>query len=695
MIDHKPNPDINVFAKTTFRGKQTAFGIKTDDRRRHVYALGKTGMGKSTMLENMIYNDIMTGKGVALVDPHGDLAEKMIDLIPDERINDVIYFNPDDLDYPIAFNILENVNPKYKHLVASGLVGVFKKMWEDSWGPRLEYILRNTVLALLDYPGSTLLGILRMLADKEYRRKVVDSIEDPVVKAFWVDEFAQYNDRFRSEAISPIQNKVGQFLSSAIIRNIVGQPKSTIDLRDVMDNKKILIINLAKGKVGEDNSNMLGSLLITRIQLAAMSRANVPEEEREDFYLYVDEFQNFATESFAAILSEARKYRLNLIVAHQYIEQMDEKVRDAIFGNVGTMIIYRVGAADAEFLEPEFTPNILQENIVNLEKYKVYMKLMIDGIASRPFSAITLPPLGETNDNREKVIKVTHERYANERLSVEEKIARWSGQDLREMAQENLAEGDTTTGRMQQKIDNREGSRPQAGTQANSRPENRELYNAVCSSCNKAFEVPFKPDGVRPVYCKDCLPEARRKDAKNEIVKSRNQPNPPTQVAQQAIAPVQPAQPSMPVQPVQQMQAMQPMIDPNTGQVVYPMYVMPQSAATPDQNQQPPTVQTLNRGTMNIITGPGSKVEEVKDQNAKSVITDALSEVSGKIIPKKNNKKKGVRKVKEKVEIGKGALSLGDALKKKPKSFSKKKPDQKTKKTVEKKELQEGKTITF
>ncbi|MBU2229019.1 type IV secretion system DNA-binding domain-containing protein, partial [Patescibacteria group bacterium] len=336
--------EITVFAETNFRNKKVRFGIKEDDRRRHIYLIGKTGVGKSNCIENMVISDIQRGRGVALVDPHGESVEKVVKYIPSNRVNDVVYFNPSDTEHPIAFNILEEVNPQYKNLIASGLVGVFKKIWADSWGPRLEYILMNTILALLENPGSTLLGITRLLVDKTYRKKIVSNLTDPIVKAFWIDEYANYNERFRTEAISPIQNKVGQFLSSAIIRNIVGQPKSTIDMRNIMDKKKILLMNLAKGRIGEENSALLGAMMITKLQLAAMSRVDIAEEDREDFYLYVDEFQNFSTESFANILSEARKYRLNLTIAHQYIEQLGDVVKAAVFGNVGTIVCFRVGA---------------------------------------------------------------------------------------------------------------------------------------------------------------------------------------------------------------------------------------------------------------------------------------------------------------------------------------------------------------
>ncbi len=420
--------EITFFAKTNFRNQERVFGIKTDDRRRHMYVIGKTGMGKTNLLENLAIQDIQKGHGIAFIDPHGDTAEKLIKAIPSNRINDVIYFNPADQDFPIAFNVLEKVDPEYRHLVASGLIGVFKKIWAESWGPRLEYILRNAILALLEYPGATLLGVMRILVDKSYRERVVEKVSDPVVKAFWVDEFTKWNDRVLQEVISPIQNKVGQFVSSSLIRNIIGQTVSSFDIRKVMDDKKILILNLSKGRIGEDNSALLGAMMITKIQLAAMARVDTQEENRPDFYLYVDEFQNFATESFANILSEARKYHLNLILANQYVNQIDEKVRDAIFGNAGSIISFRVGATDAEFLEKEFEPVFMTNDIVNLAKYQIYLKLMIDGIAGDAFSATTLPPIKLDNaENEEKIIHSSRERYTAKREEVEEKIRRWSG----------------------------------------------------------------------------------------------------------------------------------------------------------------------------------------------------------------------------------------------------------------------------
>jgi hypothetical protein len=427
--DIKLNPDLNLFAATDFRNQKRKFGIKTDDRRRHMYVVGKTGMGKTTLLENMVLNDIYAGHGVGIIDPHGDFAEKIIDFIPPHRINDVVYFNPADIDYPIGFNIFETVNPDYKHLIAAGLMGVFKKIWVDQWSSRMEYILNNTILALLDFPETTLLGINRLLADDEYRGRVVSNLKDPVVRAFWETEFATYNDRYKQEAVSPIQNKIGQFLSASIIRNIVAQVKSKINIREIMDSQKIFVVNLSKGRIGEDNSRLLGGMIITKIQLSAMERVDIKEDQRKDFFLYVDEFQNFATESFASILSEARKYRLDLTMAHQYMEQLDENVLAAVIGNIGSIVTFRVGSTDAEILAKEFVPTFIEEDLINLPKFSIYLKLMIDGVASRPFSATTLPPIMRQVGSAEKVINISRERYASPREGIEDKIRTWSGLD--------------------------------------------------------------------------------------------------------------------------------------------------------------------------------------------------------------------------------------------------------------------------
>jgi len=424
------DPDkITFFGRTDARGKNVAFGIKAKDRQRHVYVIGKTGMGKSTLLENMAVQDIQNGEGMAFIDPHGSAAETLLNYIPEHRIKDVLYFAPADASHPVSFNIMEDIGPDKRHLVVSGLMSVFKKIWVDAWSARMEYILSNTLLALLEYPDSTLIGVNRMLSDKEYRKKVVDNVKDPGVRAFWVDEFAKYNERYMQEAGDAIKNKIGQFTANPIIRNIIGQPKSSFDIREMMDNRKIIIMNLSKGLIGETNANLLGSMLTTRIYLAAMSRADLSLErmrETPNFYFYVDEFQSFANATFANILSEARKYHLNLTIAHQYIEQMEEDVRNAVFGNVGTIISFRVGPFDAEVLETIFTPQFLATDIVNLGFAQVYLTLMIDGIGSQPFSATTLPPIqSQPISYRDMVIAASREQYARPRADVEVDISKF------------------------------------------------------------------------------------------------------------------------------------------------------------------------------------------------------------------------------------------------------------------------------
>jgi CxxC-x17-CxxC domain-containing protein len=616
----RKHEEIAFFAKTNFRNQERAFGIKTDDRRRHMYIIGKTGMGKTNLLENLVVQDIRNGHGICYIDPHGDTAEKLLKAVPTDRIKDVIYLNPADQNFPLAFNVMESVDPDYRHLVASGLIGVFKKIWADSWGPRLEYILRNAILALLEYPGSTLLGVTRILVDKKYRERVVEKVTDPVIRQFWVDEFPKWSDKVLQEVVSPIQNKVGQFLSSSLIRNIVGQTQSSFDIRDVMDSQKILILNLSKGRIGEDNSALLGAMMITKIQLAAMGRVDIEEDTRKDFYLYVDEFQNFATESFANILSEARKYRLNLILANQYITQIDEKVRDAIFGNAGTIISFRVGAMDAEFLEKEFAPVFVQNDIVNLPKYNIYLKLMIDGIAGDAFSATTLPPvyIGDTVDNEEKIIAYSREKYASSKAEVEEKISLWAGimpaggfqtvnkpQTIHlnqnqpfqaQQAPQNQVQRPVQTFAPQAQPAPNSGfqaqTQPTQAPQANPIPasqfsqseqfqmqspqiqpqqfqtqsiqdnpdyyakpiDDRPKFDAICDMCGDPIQVPFQPDGKRPTFCKDCLKEYQRMNAKEKFAQEKKaqqnfQDAHPQQNALQLQAQVQ--QPA-PVQPIQQ-----------------------------------------------------------------------------------------------------------------------------------------------
>lgn len=479
MADKKQQ-ETTFIGKCNFRGNERVFGVKTKDRRQHMYVVGKTGTGKTVLLKNIALQDIRAGRGVAIIDPHGEFVEEVLAQIPPERTNDVIYFNPVDSEHPIGFNVLELSDPKYKHLVVSDLLGIFTKIWANVWSARMEYILQNCILALLDTPGTTLLGIPRLLVDKDYRQKIIMNVKDPVVRSFWVHEYETWRDQFRNEAIVPIQNKVNQFLNTPFIRNIVGQSKSTMNIPQIMNEGKILLVNVSKGRIGEDNSALLGAMIITKVQLAAMERVRIPEEDRNDFYLYVDEFQNFATDSFASILSEARKYRLNLILAHQYVGQLvtdvSTKVRDAVFGNVGTMIMFRVGAGDAEYLETEFSPEFLPADLINLPNYHIYLKLMVDGITSRPFSAVTIPPLKFETDTsvKEKIISVSRERYTSSRADVEEKIARWSGS----AGDMGAITGDADDGKM---------------------------FETTCWNCGKTATVPFKPDGKRPVYCLSCL----------------------------------------------------------------------------------------------------------------------------------------------------------------------------------------------
>jgi hypothetical protein len=392
MTTESGNP-INYFARTNFRNDRRIFGIKQADRRSHMYIIGKTGTGKSTLLETMVLHDIAAGAGLALLDPHGDLVERILANIPENRKSNLIYFNAPDMAHPLGFNPLESVHPAKRPLAASGLLEVFKKMWADTWGPRLEHILRNAFLALLDQPQATLADVLRLLADVSYRKQVCLNIFNAQVKYFWQREFESYPMRFRAEAIAPIQNKVGAFLSNPIMRNIVAQANSAFNLRKVMDEGKILLINLAKGKIGEDNADLLGSMLVSKIALAGLSRASVSESQRRDFYLYLDEFQNFTTLSLSTMLSELRKYRVGLILCHQYLSQIDPDIRDAILGNAGTIISFRIGSEDAEILEREFYPEFRRSNLVHLANYNIYLKLMIDGVVSRPFSAETLMPI--------------------------------------------------------------------------------------------------------------------------------------------------------------------------------------------------------------------------------------------------------------------------------------------------------------
>ncbi len=491
--EHDHEKDIVYFGQTNFRNGLRKFGIKTDDRRRHMYMVGKTGMGKTTLLENMILADIYAGHGCAYIDPHGDTVTKMLDYIPSWRINDVVYFNPADTEFPVAFNMLEKTEgweevKDYNAKVMYSLLSIFKKVWENVWSARMEYILQYTILALLDTPGTTLLGINRMLSDKDYRTSIVQNVKDPVVQAFWLKEFAAYDVKFAAEASAPIQNKVGQFLASTMMRNIVAQSKSSVNFREIMDGQKILLVNLSKGQIGEDAMRILGGMMITKIYMSAMERVNIRDEnQRQDFYLYVDEFQNFATESFADILSEARKYRLNLIIAHQYIAQLDSAtstaVRDAVFGNVGSLITFRIGAKDAEFMESEFMPRFTPEDLINLPKYGIYLKLMIDGVTSQPFSAMTLPPIAQRTGSEQKIIEQSRERYGGNRQQIEEHVMTWSGFDPNIDVVAEL-----------KKVSDQKKEDKKA----------RFAHEYECARCGKKFSLPVELDRSRPIYCDDC-----------------------------------------------------------------------------------------------------------------------------------------------------------------------------------------------
>lgn len=410
-LEPEEKKKTNFFARTEFKNEDTIFGIKEIDRRRHMYIIGKTGAGKSTLIANMAIDDIRRGRGIGIIDPHGDLAETILEYIPKRRMNDVVYLEPFDTERPFTLNVLEVKHQQHRDLVASGIVAIFGKLYADSWGPRLEYILRNTIMTLLELPEATLADALRLLSDKRWRDKKLEQVHDEVLYNFWKYEFDAYTDKLRTEAISPIQNKIGQFVSSHMIRNIIGSTKSTIDLQSIMDEGKILILNLSQGKLGEDNAALLGAMIITQIQLAAMNRAYTKEEDRRDFFLYVDEFQNFATTSFIKILSEARKYRLALTLTNQYIEQLTEEIQRAVFGNVGTLISFVMGSRDAELFSKEYASMYSPADLVNLGKHEILLKLCIDNMTSPPFPAKTLPLPSLKNENREKIVRLSKEKY--------------------------------------------------------------------------------------------------------------------------------------------------------------------------------------------------------------------------------------------------------------------------------------------
>jgi hypothetical protein len=421
-----PNPIISIGEQLGW-GEPQPFGISAPDQRQHIYLLGKTGSGKTTLLRNLILQHIALGHGVGLIDPHGDLAEDLLKHIPPRRADHLVYFNPGDLEFPIGLNLLANVAPDRRHLVASGIVGAFKGIWRDSWGPRLEYILYNALSALLECDNVTLLGVNRMLLDDRYRARILRQVKDPFIRAFWMEEYAAYDERFKREAIAPIQNKLGQFLQSPVIRNILGQVRTKVSIPFIMDDSRLFLANLSKGRIGEDKANLLGSLLVTQFQLGAMGRADQPEAERRDFYLFIDEFQNFSTDAFASILAEARKYRLCLILSHQYLDQLSPPVQQAVFGNVGTLITFRIGHTDAEVMAKEFGGTFSVNMLADLGRYEAVVKLLEDGANRQPFLAKMFPPLHNRNDRRDGLAARSRERFATVRSVVEEMLERWMG----------------------------------------------------------------------------------------------------------------------------------------------------------------------------------------------------------------------------------------------------------------------------
>ncbi len=404
-------------------GRQLPFGVSVPDLRQHVYVVGKTGSGKSTLLRNMVIQHVEAGHGVGLIDPHGDLAEAILDSVPCSRSHDLVYFNPSDLDFPVALNLLANVPKDERPLVASGIVGAFKSIWHESWGPRMEYILYNAVAALLDCRNTSLLGVNRLLTDEVYRLWVVRQIEDPFIREFWEREYASYDDRFKREAIAPIQNKLGQFLLNPVIRNILGQVKRKFSFPRLMEGQGLFIANLSKGKIGHSQANLLGSLLVTQFQLAAMRRAELAEQERRDFFLFIDEFQNFTTDAFAAMLSEARKYHLSLTLSHQYVDQLSLPIRQAVFGNAGSLISFRVGATDSEILKNEFGRIYAARQFTDLDKFEIIARPLEDGTNTDAFKGRTLHPIFTRAGRREKLMQHSRKLFAISRKIVEARIA--------------------------------------------------------------------------------------------------------------------------------------------------------------------------------------------------------------------------------------------------------------------------------
>ena len=441
-----PPAEISFFGRTNYvaslEEKKFIFGIKRQDRRRHLYIIGKSGVGKSKLLELLIRQDLVYGHGLCLMDPHGDVIETILDFIPENRINDVVLINPPDMDYPASFNPLSNIDPAFKHQLAQGLIEVMEKQFGANWTPRLEHVFRFTVLALLDYPHATMRGMISMLTDRNYRQKVVEYIEDDMVRRFWAIEFADWSEKFDTDAIIPLVNKLGQFLSDPLLRNIFGQKENKIDLEQLMHEKKIILINLCKGRLGEENSSFLGSMFVTKIKQAGMARASIPEEDRHDYYFYIDEFHNLVTETFENILSEARKYGLCLTVAHQYVGQLIPRVQAAVLGNVGSIIIFRVGGEDAVKLKPEMAPIFDTKDMINLGMQEFFVKMVIDGESYDPFSAETLKILPPTHRSfKEEIIEQSRQKYTIPADMAKKLIAEEEAMIIRSAQEKAIIEG--------------------------------------------------------------------------------------------------------------------------------------------------------------------------------------------------------------------------------------------------------------
>jgi len=428
---------ITPFGTSNYHNNFVDFGIKRSDRRRHLYVVGKSGSGKSKLLEMLIKADFDDGMGVAVLDPHGDLVDNVMRYIPEHRVKDVILFDPSDTEFPIAFNPLENIDDAYKMQLTIGFIDIFKKLFGNNWSDRLEHVLRYTTLALLDSPNTTILSILKMLTDKNYRQKIISRIQDSVVKNFWVSEFAAWSEKFDAEAITPLLNKVGQLVSTNMIRNIIGQPDNKFNIRDIMDNRKILLMKVSKGLLGEENSSLLGAMIITKMYQAAMQRADMREEERQDFYLYIDEFQNFATDTFDEIISEARKYHLNLTLAHQYMGQLSELIQKTVFGNVGSIVSFRVGSDDAKILANEYNPIFQERDIINLGVREFYTKMSVSGEIREAFSArtVNVPPI--ISDQTQQIIDHSRATYCAPKADVEQLLTKWD--EAGDLGAENIA----------------------------------------------------------------------------------------------------------------------------------------------------------------------------------------------------------------------------------------------------------------